>query len=130
MLYNTVSVSGCGPVGRALDLGSRCREFESPHSDHKNQKSFDSSGFYYSEEGRFEPLNAAVRWTAAGRRLGGGHSLMYRISPLVPEKTADFLGNQPFSLLLIQIPCPPLVTDHISPFSHFRSFQNLSTLYF
>ena len=29
------SISGCGPVGRALDLGSRCREFESPHSDQK-----------------------------------------------------------------------------------------------
>ena len=28
-------ISGCGPVGRALDLGSRRREFESPHSDHK-----------------------------------------------------------------------------------------------
>ena len=28
-------LSGCGPVGRALDLGSRCREFESPHSDQK-----------------------------------------------------------------------------------------------
>ena len=27
-------ISGCGPVGRALDLGSRRREFESPHSDH------------------------------------------------------------------------------------------------
>ena len=30
-VYDTLS--GCGPVGRALDLGSRCREFESPHSD-------------------------------------------------------------------------------------------------
>ena len=29
-------ISGCGPVGRALDLGSRCREFESPHSDQKS----------------------------------------------------------------------------------------------
>ena len=26
-------MSGCGPVGRAPDLGSGCREFESPHSD-------------------------------------------------------------------------------------------------
>ena len=31
--YN--QISGCGPVGRALDLGSRRREFESPHSDQK-----------------------------------------------------------------------------------------------
>ena len=31
------SISGCGPVGRALDLGSRCREFESPHSDQSSQ---------------------------------------------------------------------------------------------
>ena len=30
-------ITGCGPVGRALDLGSRRREFESPHSDHKNR---------------------------------------------------------------------------------------------
>ena len=29
-------ISGCGPVGRALDLGSRRREFESPHSDQKS----------------------------------------------------------------------------------------------
>ena len=29
----SIFISGCGPVGRALDLGSRCREFESPHSD-------------------------------------------------------------------------------------------------
>ena len=34
-MYNTILISGCGPVGRALDLGSRCREFESPHSDQK-----------------------------------------------------------------------------------------------
>lgn len=26
-------ITGCGPVGRALDLGSRSRAFESPHSD-------------------------------------------------------------------------------------------------
>ena len=32
--YN--QISGCGPVGRALDLGSRRREFESPHSDQKS----------------------------------------------------------------------------------------------
>ena len=35
-------------------LGSRCREFESPHSDHKNQKSIGSSGFYLSDGKRFE----------------------------------------------------------------------------
>ena len=29
-------ISGCGPVGRALDLGSRRREFESPHSDQES----------------------------------------------------------------------------------------------
>ena len=34
------SISGCGPVGRALDLGSRCREFESPHSDQNRQNLF------------------------------------------------------------------------------------------
>ena len=28
-------ITGCGPVGRALDLGSRRREFESPHSDQR-----------------------------------------------------------------------------------------------
>lgn len=31
-----ILISGCGPVGRALDLGSRRREFESPHSDQKS----------------------------------------------------------------------------------------------
>ena len=35
MVYNALQASGCGPVGRALDLGSRCREFESPHSDQR-----------------------------------------------------------------------------------------------
>ena len=30
-------------------------------------------------------------------------------------------------LTFLAFPCPPVVTDHISPFSHFRSFQNLST---
>ena len=30
-------ISGCGPVGRALDLGSRRREFESPHSDQQKR---------------------------------------------------------------------------------------------
>ena len=37
IVYNRYSISGCGPVGRALDLGSRCREFESPHSDQRSR---------------------------------------------------------------------------------------------
>ena len=40
-------VSGCGPVGRALDLGSRCREFESPHSDQKPESAIAGSGFFF-----------------------------------------------------------------------------------
>ena len=44
-------ISGCGPVGRALDLGSRRREFESPHSDHLRMESliqwFHTEFFFY-----------------------------------------------------------------------------------
>ena len=36
---NLPSISGCSEVGIALDLGSRDRAFESPHSDHREQKS-------------------------------------------------------------------------------------------
>ena len=39
------SISGCGPVGRALDLGSRCREFESPHSDQKPESALQVLAF-------------------------------------------------------------------------------------
>lgn len=32
--YGTCHLSGCSSVGRVLVLGTRCREFESHHSDH------------------------------------------------------------------------------------------------
>ena len=57
-------LSGCGPVGRALDLGSRCREFESPHSDHKSRKSICSLGFYLLNA-RLEQSNATRMSIAA-----------------------------------------------------------------
>ena len=80
IIYNVFSVSGCGPVGRALDLGSRCREFESPHSDQKRRTAFAVLLFCFV--GRFENQNAAVRRTAARFRLDGIGSIVYRISPL------------------------------------------------
>lgn len=41
-------ISGCSEGGIALDLGSRDRAFESPHSDQKPLKSTDFRGFFFS----------------------------------------------------------------------------------
>ena len=48
--------------------------------------------FFYRER-RFEPYNAAVRGTAACRRLDGGSSKVYRISSGPPETPASHRGN-------------------------------------
>ena len=49
-------ISGCGPVGRALDLGSRCWEFESPHSDQKRLISEQNQPFLLYFDGRLEGM--------------------------------------------------------------------------
>ena len=48
-------------------LGSRCREFESPHSDQKKERLWPLF-FFFARNGRFEPSNAA-RMSAAGEGL-------------------------------------------------------------
>ena len=131
-------VSGCGPVGRALDLGSRCREFESPHSDQKSQKSICSFGFYLLMRDSNDKCNADER---CRRRLDRAAPLLLpkvEMQPNLPtraiknrcflSKTAVFLTIIAFSVepspssacYLAQVPetalfcllLPVLCTDH------------------
>ena len=85
LVYNVFSVSGCGPVGRALDLGSRCREFESPHSDQTAENGICYSLLFFSDTGRFEQSNARLLRRLACCRLDGSNSLCYAKCITVPN---------------------------------------------
>ena len=108
-----LEISGCGPVGRALDLGSRCREFESPHSDQKYGYGLVPYP-YFSFDGRFEQSNATVRWTVARCGLDRiGSSIFFppgrkckRISPPGPKKQKEQTSHNFCSFtLLFQTVC-------------------------
>ena len=53
----------------------------------KKNRCFSIGSFLWKAEGpRLEPFNATVRWTVAGSRLDGNHSIMYRASSPAPEE--------------------------------------------
>ena len=67
-------ISGCGPVGRALDLGSRRREFESPHSDQQKR-------LFSQEISRFSNF----LYNFSVHRSWPNHILPFRIYPNSPN---------------------------------------------
>ena len=105
LVYNIFSVSGCGPVGRALDLGSRCREFESPHSDQTAENGIRYSLLFSSDAGRFEQSDARLLWSLACCRLDGSNSLCYAKCITVPNLPTRTKQRE---IRKIQSDCPPV----------------------